>query len=169
MSDLLQKIILLPLIFCSIFALILLARIILSFLIERSYQRYLVIKNAAKKAIPNKMRRYKKSEETLKRNIEIPRSQSDLQAERLMQADNAHGSYELMDAEEQDHEHELNQSEIVDFVKPVGFWTSVILGQKLTYLVQSAQALNKRGNKGFWVSMIEAKDRVAGKQHGRGR
>jgi hypothetical protein len=43
----------------------------------------------------------------------------------------------------------------------------MILGQKLTYLIQSAQTLNKRGNKGFWVSMIEAKDRSAGRQHGR--
>jgi hypothetical protein len=62
----------------------------------------------------------------------------------------------------------MNQLEIVDFVKPVGFWTSMILGQKLTYLIQSANVLNKRGNKGFWVSMIEAKDRAAGRQHGRG-
>ena len=45
----------------------------------------------------------------------------------------------------------------------------MILGQKLTYLIQSAQMLNKKDSKGFWVSMVEAKDRVAGKQHSRGR
>jgi hypothetical protein len=45
----------------------------------------------------------------------------------------------------------------------------MILGQKLVYLIQSAQSLNKRGDKGFWASMIEAKERQAGKQHARGR
>ena len=63
----------------------------------------------------------------------------------------------------------MNQMNIVDIVKPIGFWTSMILGQKLTYLIQSAQVLNKRGDKGFWASMIEAKERQAGKQHSRGR
>ena len=63
----------------------------------------------------------------------------------------------------------MEQVEIVDIIKPIGFWTSMILGQKLTYLIQSAQMLNKKDSKGFWVSMVEAKDRVAGKQHSRGR
>ena len=45
----------------------------------------------------------------------------------------------------------------------------MILGQKLTYLIQSAHIINKRGKQGFWVSMIEAKERQHGKQHSRGR
>ena len=38
-------------------------------------------------------------------------------------------------AEQRTAKEELNKVEIVDFVKPVGFWTSMILGQKLTYLI----------------------------------
>ena len=83
---------------------------------------------------------------------------------------NQSGSYEIIASEEMERDRqELNDINIVDIVKPVGFWTSMILGQKLTYLIQSAQILNKRGDKGFWASMIEAKERVAGRQHSRGR
>jgi predicted signal transduction protein with EAL and GGDEF domain len=62
---------------------------------------------------------------------------------------------------------ELEEVKIVDIVKPVGFWTSVILGQKLTYLVSSAQLMNKNSRKGFWVSMIEAQEKAQGRQKGR--
>jgi hypothetical protein len=167
MTSVIGSISLLIVIFLSILGLIILVRFIIMSFIERSYKRYLALKKAAKKALPSKRRKHKKSEEDLKRNIEIPRSQSAMQAERIMKSGNESGSYEIMESDDQEHD-DLEQSNIVDFVKPIGFFTSMILGQKLTYLVQSAQVLNKRGNKGFWVSMIEAKDRSAGRQHGRG-
>ncbi len=79
-------------------------------------------------------------------------------------------SYELIASQEQELDRqELSEVKIVDIVKPVGFWTSVILGQKMTYLIQSAKIINNRSKQGFWVSMIEAKEREAGKQHSRGR
>jgi len=62
---------------------------------------------------------------------------------------------------------ELEEVKIVDIVKPVGFWTSIILGQKLTYLVSSAKIMNKNSKKGFWISMVEAQERAQGKQRGR--
>jgi beta-lactam-binding protein with PASTA domain len=62
---------------------------------------------------------------------------------------------------------ELSETKIVDIVKPVGFWTSVILGQKLTYLISSAKLMNDNSNKGFWVSMVEAQERAQGRQKGR--
>jgi ribosomal protein S17 len=62
---------------------------------------------------------------------------------------------------------ELSETQIVDIVKPVGFWTSVILGQKLTYLVSSAKIMNKNSHKGFWVSMVEAQEKAQGRQKGR--
>lgn len=62
---------------------------------------------------------------------------------------------------------ELAETKIVDIVKPVGFWTSVILGQKLTYLISSAKLMNDNSNKGFWVSMVEAQERAQGRQKGR--
>jgi len=146
-------------IFCSIF----LARAILSFALNQAYKNYKKLKKFTAK---NPKKSVKEDEELL-RKLEIPRANSAVKAEIKNQKKN--GAYELIQSNEQDSErHEMNQVEIVDFVKPIGFWTSMILGQKLTYLIQSAQALNKRGNKGFWVSMIEAKDRSAGRQQGRG-
>jgi hypothetical protein len=58
---------------------------------------------------------------------------------------------------------------IVDFVKPVGFWTSMVLGQKLTHLVNSANIMNNDERQGFWIRMVEAQDRAAGRQRGRSR
>lgn len=62
---------------------------------------------------------------------------------------------------------ELKEVRIVDIIKPVGFWTSMILGQKLTYLVSSAKLMNDNSHKGFWVSMVEAQERAQGRQKGR--
>ena len=59
--------------------------------------------------------------------------------------------------------------QIVDFVKPIGFWTSMVLGQKLTHLINSANIMNEDQRKGFWVRMVEAQDRAAGRQRGRSR
>jgi hypothetical protein len=59
--------------------------------------------------------------------------------------------------------------QVVDFVKPVGFWTSMVLGQKITHLINSANIMNNDNRKGFWVRMVEAQDRAAGRQRGRSR
>lgn len=154
-------------VFAAVFLLIILIRIIFAFLLERSYGKYLAVKKIAKKVLPTAKKNFIKEDEVLKRDLEIPRAHSALKAEKKQKNSREGGSYELMASNEQSQD--MEQSEIVDFVKPIGFFTSMILGQKLTYLIQSAQVLNKRGNKGFWVSMIEAKDRAAGRQHGRGR
>lgn len=147
--------------FCSI----LLARAIFLFILNQAYKNYKKLKKLASKN-PTSPKKYVKEEDELRRKREIPRANSAVKAERRNQRQN--GDYELMQSDEKDLErNEMNQVEIVDFVKPIGFWTSMILGQKLTYLIQSAQILNKRGNKGFWVSMIEAKDRASGRQQGR--
>jgi hypothetical protein len=155
--------------FALLFLLIFLVRFILIFLIERSYKKYLAVKKVAKKILPKSKKNFIKEDEELKRNLELPRAHSEVKAEKRKNAQlRENGSYELMESDDQE-ENDLNESQIVDFVRPIGFWTSMILGQKLTYLVQSAQILNKRGDKGFWTSMIEAKDRAAGRQQGRGR
>jgi hypothetical protein len=114
----------------------------------------------------------KNDEELFRSKIEFPRAHSEVKAELRAKKSslNNQDSFELIEsAEQRTTKEELNKVEIVDFVKPVGFWTSMILGQKLTYLIKSAQSLNKRGDKGFWASMIEAKEREAGRQHSRGR
>ncbi len=158
-------------IFLTVFLLILIARVIVNFLLNQAYKRYQDLKKKGKKLISKKKNFRKEDEELLRKKSDIPKAHSQVKAE--LQAKNfakSSHSYEIIPSQEQELDKEdLNKVEIVDIVKPIGFWTSVILGQKLTYLIQSAQILNKRGNKGFWVSMIEAKEREAGRQHSRGR
>lgn len=159
-------------IFVIVLSLIVSLRLILLFLINQSYKRYLALKKASKKILPSQRKKFaKEEEERLREKLDIPKANSQLKAElRQQRLQKQSGSYEIIESEDQKlAKEERNQTQIVDIVKPIGFWTSMILGQKLTYLVQSAQMLNKRGDKGFWASMIEAKERAAGRQHGRSR
>ncbi len=160
----------LAIIFVVVFVLILLSRAVLFFLLGQAHKRYLALKKTSKKLIfSNKKNFIKEDEELLRKKSQIPLAHSEIKAQ-ILKNQKISGSYEILASKEQELEkEELNQVNIVDFVKPVGFWTSMILGQKLTYLIQSAQILNKRSDKGFWASMIEAKEREAGKQHSRGR
>ena len=113
----------------------------------------------------------KEDEELLRKLDEIPKAHSAVRADKIGKATQKQShNYELIASEQQQKEKaELTETKIVDIVKPIGFWTSMILGQKLTYLIQSAQVINKRANRGFWVSMVEAQERAAGRQHGRTR
>ncbi len=161
-------------IFIVVLSLILITRLIFAILLRHTYNNLKKIKSLSKNVYSKKKKKYIKEEDERKiEKIEFPKAHSAVKAE--MQAkggDNKRksGSYEIINSSERARDRqELNDINIVDIVKPVGFWTSMILGQKLTYLIQSAQILNKRGDKGFWASMIEAKERAAGKQHSRGR
>lgn len=167
-----NKLLILFIIFIIVFCAIFLFRIIFLFLLEQSYKKYLLLKKASKKILPSSRKKFEKEEEErLREKLDIPKANSKLKAELIAKRNQAQsGNYELIVSEEQELDRiELNKTQIVDIVKPIGFWTSMILGQKLTFLVQSAQMLNKRGDKGFWASMIEAKEREAGRQHSRGR
>jgi len=162
-------------IFFAVFFLIIIARLIFSFLLYQALKRYQDLKKVNKRIFSSAKKILKEDEELMRRKSEIPRAHSEVKAE-LMARRNAQGSvqennsYELIESEEQELDRqEKNEIKIVDIVKPVGFWTSMILGQKMTYLIQSAQTINNRSKQGFWVSMIEAKEREAGKQHSRGR
>ena len=155
-------------VFLVIFCLILLTRAAFSFFLNQASKNYKKLKKNLPAVLKSK-KKYVKEEDELSRKREIsqkiPRAHSAVKAE---DKNHSQDDYEIIPSAEQEQSRkEMNQVEIVDLVKPIGFWTSMILGQKLTYLIQSAQTLNKRGNKGFWVSMIEAKDRAAGRQHGR--
>ncbi len=60
-------------------------------------------------------------------------------------------------------------AKVVGIVKPIGFWTSLILGDQLSQILGRAQALNSKSHKGFWVSMLEAQARGLGRQHNKQR
>ena len=159
-------------IFVVVFCIIISVRVTLFFLIEHAYKK-LRKKIKDQKFFYAKKQNYLKEDEELirKKMSEIPRAHSEIKAE--MKARNGgevSGSYDVIESKEKERERkEMNEINIVDIVEPIGFWTSMILGQKLTYLINSAQIINKRGDQGFWASMIEAKERAAGKQHSRGR
>lgn len=160
---------LLVVIFLVVLLSIFLIRLIfmISFLFAK--KKYASLKAKASLVFKKSEKKFKKTDEELLRKIEIPRAHSETRASKIGK-EPASESYELIPSEEQQlAKEEMNQVNIVDIVKPIGFWTSMILGQKLTYLINSAQIINKRGRKGFWVSMIEAQDQAAGRQHGRSR
>lgn len=159
-------------IFLAVLLVIFLTRVVLTFILNLLYSNYQKLKNSDKlKYLGGKKKFTKEDEELIRKKYNIPRSNSALKAEaRAKAAKQQSGSYEVMASEEQEQDRkEMSQMNIVDIVKPIGFWTSMILGQKLTYLINSAQIINKKSHKGFWVSMVEAKDRAAGRQHGRTR
>lgn len=143
-------------IFITVLSLIILARIIFYFLLSQAQKKYHAIKRVGQKIVARKKNLPKSDEELLRKKEDPQRDQAPKVS-----------SYEIIPNEEEQQK-DLNDTQIVDVVKPIGFFTAMILGQKLTYLIKSAQAINKRGDKGFWVSMVEAKDREAGRQHGRG-
>jgi hypothetical protein len=161
-------------IFLVVFLLIIIARITLTFLLDHALKQYRKLKESDKNIFKKSEKKFIKEDDELLRGgkdfKDIPRAHSAVKAEKKARGGdiNESGSYELMVSKEQELEKEkLQEVNIVDIVKPIGFWTSMILGQKLTYLIQAAQTINDRDRKGFWVSMIEAKDRTAGRQRGR--
>jgi len=156
-------------IFISVFAAILLTRLILTILLHFALKKSKKLKKLAEFVKKGQKKFNKEDEELLRKLDAIPKAHSETRAGKIGKPMSAH-TYELITSDEQDKEKEaMNKVAIVDIVKPIGFWTSMILGQKLTYLIQSAQIINKRGNQGFWVSMIEAQEQAAGREHGRMR
>jgi hypothetical protein len=168
-------------IFCGSLILIVLTRIfigLLFFFIKRRYQKlHIKFKSKKEKLAKFKLKKAflpKEDEELFRKKaqfgkIEFPKAHSEIKAE-LRKKRQQQDSYEIIESQEQRlNNEELNSVEIVDFVKPIGYWTSMVLGKKLTYLIQSAQILNKRGDKGFWASMIEAQERLNNRQKSRGR
>jgi len=159
-------------IFIAVFFLIIATRLIFAILIHFAMKKYVSLKSK-RGYIKKKFKKYNKEEdELLKSRDDIPIAHSQTRANKLksLKNNNVSQSYELMQSEEQTLEkEEMSKGNIVGVVKPIGFWTSMILGQKLTFLIQSAQIINKRDKQGFWVSMIEAQEQAAGRQHGRTR
>lgn len=156
-------------IFLVVFVSILLLRLVLFFLLNNAYKKYQILKNKAKEKFKYKLNKhFDKEDEELLRALEgLPKAHSAVKAQMRTNQQES-GSYELVESEQQEVDRkEMAEVKIVDIVKPVGFWTSMILGQKLTYLVSAAQIINKRSQRGFWVSMVEAKERAAGKERGR--
>jgi len=143
---------LLLVIFAVVLISILLARIIVVILFHFAKKKYHnIIKKIKNRKVIKAAKVLPKADEDLFRKKELPREL----VERIPSIN------------QKQENQELEEVKIVDIVKPVGFWTSMILGQKLTYLVSSAKIMNKNSKKGFWISMVEAQERAQGRQKGR--
>lgn len=68
------------------------------------------------------------------------------------------------------NEEEINLEEkrIVGMVKPVGRWTAMILGQRVSYLMQHAETLKAQNSPNYWQNMIHAQEVLKGKGKNRG-
>ena len=140
--------------FLVVFFLILLIRIIFRFILWLAVKKYQTLKKVGSAIInkPLKKNLPKEDDERFRKKDELSKSKSD--------------GYQIIgNKQEKD---DLKKPEIIDVVKPIGFWTSLVLGQKLTYLLSSAKLMNQ-SKKGFWTSMVEAEARAAGRQRGKGR
>lgn len=139
-------------IFVAVLASIIITRIAVKILLIFSIKHYKQIKSkiSSKKLI--------KAEKILPKKPE----------EKFLKKETSRELVEKMKSQEQDlDEKEIEEVEIVDLVRPVGFWTSMVLGKKLTYLLSSAKIMNKNRKKGFWASMVEAQERAQGREKGR--
>lgn len=87
--------------------------------------------------------------------------------EAIQQLQNVQRLPKNIDEENFDLESFYNKKEIVGIVKPIGYWTSLILGQKVTYLIQHAETLKSQNDVGYWVNMLHAKDISKGRSRGR--
>lgn len=62
---------------------------------------------------------------------------------------------------------QFEQTKIVGVVKPIGRWTKLILGQKVGYMMQQANALKEQTGHSYWQTMINSHDTRRGKGQGR--
>jgi len=56
---------------------------------------------------------------------------------------------------------------IVDIAKPVGFWSRLIMSQKLNFMISFTQQMKNNKN-GYFVNLIRAQARSQSKEKGRG-
>ncbi len=146
--------------FILVFSCILLIRLIVMIWLYFAIKHYKKIK-----AKVSQKKLHKKKNNYIKEDDERFRQKEGLSPDKSKS--NA-DTYQIIKSKQKEPEFERPQ--IVDIVRPVGFWTSMVLGQKLTYLVSSAKLMNQSDEKkGFWTSMVEAQARAAGRERGKGR
>ncbi len=58
---------------------------------------------------------------------------------------------------------------IVGIAKPKGFWSNLIMSQKLGYIIARMNIENGNNSQGFWVNLIKAQEISQGKEKNRGR
>lgn len=62
----------------------------------------------------------------------------------------------------------VDDTVIVDVAKPVGFWSRLIMSQKLNFMINFTQQMNNNNKHGYFVNLIRAQARSQSKEKGRG-
>lgn len=71
-----------------------------------------------------------------------------------------------LNEESLDLEPNYNKKNIVGIVKPIGYWTSLIMGQKVVGLMQHAEMLKEQNDSGYWVNMVHSQRVGRGRDRG---
>jgi cytoskeletal protein RodZ len=61
----------------------------------------------------------------------------------------------------------VDNTAIVDVAKPVGFWSRLIISQKLNFMINFTQQMNNNNKHGYFVNLIRAQARSQSKEKGR--
>lgn len=165
-EEILEAVIFIGIVSIAIFVLILLVRLtfrILLFIFGLFY------KPTSKKSAQKKKNKerpnivvYKKDEEA--RHMDLNKEKKSEMEQFLIS-----GVERMNQPEINEPERELDNARIVGLAKPIGFWTSLVLGDQLSAILGRAHALNNQGQKGFWVAMLEAQALGLGRQKGKTR
>lgn len=149
--------------FSIIFCTITLLRIILTIIFRRLINKY---KNLLR-LLKNKMNFNKESnsqsnkEDKLfrEKNLEIKKAKNLATVVKINQERDVLNDFNISE----------NKTKIVGIVKPIGKWTSLILGQKVSYLIQQANQLKQQNDAGYWTNMTKAHATSKSKEKGQGR
>jgi hypothetical protein len=147
--------------FIGVLASIILTRIIFKIILHFVYKKYQKLKQF-RKSLKEKYQQKVTPEN--KEDTDLLRAKEELSAPKVPLPAVVQ---KMNNPELEEDNKSLAEVKIVDIVKPLGFWTSIVLGNKLTYLISSAKIMNKNSHKGFWVSMIEAQEKAQGREKGR--
>ena len=155
-------IILLAITVCCVI-LVLIIRSILSLVIYVSYKKYLKLKEAAQKILPQSKKNFIKEDEELSRKKdEIPKAHSQVKADNI----NAKKQQKFQILNE--NKKGLEKETIVGVAPAIGFWTQKIFGERIAVIMAQAESMKQGESTKFWQNFIKA-SRSQGRSRGKSK
>jgi hypothetical protein len=136
--------------FCC-FALILIIRYILEYVIYKSIQNYEILKKHSQKLLaPKNQKKFDKvDEELFRRKNEIPKAHSQTKAENARKKQEQ--QYQIIEEILQEEE-----EKIIGVAQPLGFWTRKIFGERIATVLAQAESMKKGESTKFWQNFVKA-------------
>ena len=136
--------------------LIFVIRGILELIIYISYKNYQEMKKKTQKYFPKKPKNFVKEEEELRRyKDEIPKAHSKTKLEQKLKE--SQEQYQKI----QDDILQEEEEKIIGVVKPIGFWTSKIFGERIATIIAQAESMKKGESTKFWQNFVKASNAQA--------